>query len=98
MPDPAYVAPAYGVYAARAGDHLAAVSVGVRPTFGEGLVPLVEAYLIDFTGDLYGQTLTVEFIERLRGELRFETADLLIAQMHADVERTRELLSNRPIS
>jgi len=94
IPDPIYVAPAYGVYAARAGDHLAAVNVGVRPTFGEGLVPLVEAYLIDFAGDLYGQTLTVEFIERLRGELRFDSAQDLITQMAADVERTRELLGS----
>lgn len=94
IPDPTYVAPGHGVYAARAGDHVAAVSVGVRPTFGEGLVPLIEAYLIDFTGDLYGQTLTVEFIERLRGELRFDSAQALITQMAADVERTRELLAS----
>jgi riboflavin kinase/FMN adenylyltransferase len=50
--------------------------------------------VIDFAGDLYGQTLTVEFIERLRGELRFDSVQDLIAQMNADVERTRELLGS----
>ncbi len=95
IPDPALVAPAHGVYACRVGHWLAAVNVGVRPTFGADLHPLVEAFLLDFDGDLYGRALTVEFIARLRGEERFESAAELIEQMHRDVDRTRELLASR---
>jgi riboflavin kinase / FMN adenylyltransferase len=92
VPDPALVCPAYGVYACRTGGYAAAVNVGVRPTFGDGLRPLIEAYLIDYTGDLYGQPLTVEFVERLRGEVAFESAEQLVEQMRLDVLRTRELV------
>jgi riboflavin kinase/FMN adenylyltransferase len=92
VPDPKLAAPGHGVYACRVGERLAAVNVGVRPTFGADLLPLVEAYVLDFQGDLYGQRLTVEFVARLRGEQRFESVDELVAQMHRDVERTRELL------
>ena len=94
VPDPELACPGHGVYACRVGEHLAAVNVGVRPTFGRDLHPLVEAFLLDFDGDLYGQRLTVEFVERLRGEQRFESVDELVAQMHRDVERTRELLAS----
>ena len=66
----------------------------MRPTFGADLRPLVEAYLLDFSGDLYGQCLTMEFIARLRGEQRFESVEELVAQMHRDVDRTRELLAS----
>lgn len=92
VPDPSLAAPGHGVYACRVGERLAAVNVGVRPTFGNDLHPLVEAHVLDFAGDLYGQRLTIEFVERLRGEERFESVDALVAQMHQDVERTRELL------
>jgi riboflavin kinase/FMN adenylyltransferase len=68
------------------------VNVGVRPTFGTGRAVLVEAYLLDFDADLYGQVLTVEFMLRLRGERRFESVDALVEQMRRDVDRTRELL------
>jgi riboflavin kinase/FMN adenylyltransferase len=91
VPDEALVCPGHGVYAARIGDRLAAVSVGVRPTFGTGRAVLVEAFLLDFSGDLYGQTLTIEFVARLRGEKRFDSTEALIDQMHLDVERVREL-------
>ncbi|WP_249009616.1 bifunctional riboflavin kinase/FAD synthetase [Conexibacter sp. DBS9H8] len=84
--------PAYGVYACWVGDRPAAVSVGVRPTFGDGLAPLVEAHLLDFSGDLYGRILTVEFHAFLRGEARFATVEPLIAQMRADVAETRRQL------
>ena len=94
VPDPKLTCPAHGVYACRAGEHLAAVNVGVRPTFGQDLHPLVEAYLLDFDGDLYGQRLTLEFVDRLRGEQKFESVEELVAQMHRDVERTRELLAS----
>ena len=52
----------------------------------------MEAYLLDFQGDLYGQEITLEFVDRLRGERRFESAEALIEQMRADVEHTRELV------
>lgn len=94
IPDPRLVCPAYGVYACRVGEYLAATNVGVRPTFGSDLMLLVESFLLDFDADLYGQELTVEFVERLRPEQRFDRADALIAQMHRDVERTRELLGS----
>jgi riboflavin kinase/FMN adenylyltransferase len=91
VPDEALVCPGHGVYVARADGACAAVSVGVRPTFGTGRAPLVEAYLLDRDVDLYGKTLRVEFLQRLRGERRFESADALIEQMQRDVARTREL-------
>jgi riboflavin kinase / FMN adenylyltransferase len=94
IPDPELVCPGHGVYACRVGDRLAAVNVGVRPTFGQGLTPLIESFLLDFDGDLYGQVLTVEFIARLRGEARFEDVGELIQQMGRDVESTRELLGS----
>ena len=94
IPGPGLVCPAHGVYACRVGSHMAAVNVGVRPTFGDGQALLVEAFLLDFAADLYGQVLTVEFVARLRGEERFDDAESLISEMHRDVERTRELLGS----
>jgi len=91
VPDEDLVCPGHGVYAARADDTCAAVSVGVRPTFGTGRAVLVEAYLIDREVDLYGKTLRIDFIARLRGERRFDTAQALVEQMRRDVELTREL-------
>jgi riboflavin kinase / FMN adenylyltransferase len=92
VPDDALVCPGHGVYACLADGRPAAVSIGVRPTFKTGRGELIEAYLLDFDGDLYGQTLCLQFIERLRGERRFVTAEALIEQMHRDVQRTRELV------
>jgi riboflavin kinase / FMN adenylyltransferase len=91
VPDEALVCPGHGVYVARADGACAAVSVGVRPTFGTGRGVLVEAYLIDRQVDLYGQVLRVDFVKRLRGERRFESVDALVEQMRHDVERTREV-------
>jgi riboflavin kinase/FMN adenylyltransferase len=91
VPDEALVCPGHGVYAARADGACAAVSVGVRPTFGTGRAVLVEAYLIDRELDLYGRRLAVQFIQRLRGERRFESAEALVEQMRADVQLTREI-------
>ncbi len=91
VPDEALVCPGHGIYAARADGVCAAVSVGVRPTFGTGRAVLVEAYLLDWDEDLYGRMLTIEFIQRLRGERRFDSVDALVEQMHLDVERAREL-------
>jgi riboflavin kinase / FMN adenylyltransferase len=89
VPDEALVCPGHGVYVARAGQACAAVNVGVRPTFGMGLALLVEAYLLDTTVDLYGSELRLEFLTRLRGERRFDSAEELIAQMNGDIADTR---------
>jgi riboflavin kinase/FMN adenylyltransferase len=91
VPDPQLQVPGHGVYAAWAHGHPAAVNVGVRPTFQTGRGLLLEAYLVDFEGDLYGQTLRIAFAERLRGEKRFESVDALVAQMQRDVEAAREI-------
>ena len=93
VPDDRLACPGHGVYAAWAHGHPAAVNVGVRPTFGTGRGLLVEAYLLDFSGDLYGQTLRIAFLERMRGEKRFDSAADLVAQMRLDVERAREIAS-----
>jgi riboflavin kinase/FMN adenylyltransferase len=97
VPREGYLLPAHGVYATRAvladgSTHPAATNVGVRPQFVTGRGELIEAYLIDFTGDLYDQPLRLEFHKRLRGEKRFPTLDDLIDQMHRDVDETRALL------
>jgi riboflavin kinase / FMN adenylyltransferase len=90
VPRPGYVTPGHGVYACRTGDgHLAAVNVGVRPMFVTGRGELIEAYLLDFDGDLYGTELRLEFLKRLRGEKRFASVDALVEQMHLDVEQAR---------
>jgi riboflavin kinase/FMN adenylyltransferase len=94
VPGDEYVFPGHGVYAAFANGVPAAVNVGVRPTFESGRGVLVEAYLIDEDIDLYGKTLRIAFIARLRGEKRFAGADELVAQMHRDVEEARELCAN----
>jgi riboflavin kinase/FMN adenylyltransferase len=83
--------PCHGVYACLADGLAAAVNIGVRPTFGGGRAELIEAYLIDFDGDLYGTELRLQFLERLRGEKRFATVEELIAEMTIDVERTRAI-------
>ena len=93
VPDESLVTPGRGVYAAFANGYPAAVNVGVRPTFGSGGALLVETYLIDFEGDLYGENLRVAFVERLRGEENFADVEDLVAQMGRDVERARELCS-----
>jgi len=90
VPDEALIYPGHGVYAAHADGGLAAVNVGVRPTFGTGRGVLVEAYLLDRDADLYGQVLQVDFLARLRGERRFDSVEALVEQMHEDVRQTRE--------
>jgi riboflavin kinase/FMN adenylyltransferase len=92
IPDEALVCPGHGVYACLADGRPSAVSIGVRPTFKTGRGELIEAYLLDFDGDLYGSQMRIEFLERLRGERRFGSAEALVEQMHRDVERTRELV------
>ncbi len=89
VPDESLVCPGHGVYVARADEDCAAVSIGVRPTFGTGRAVLVEAYVLDRDLDLYGRSLRLDFLTRLRGERRFDSTDALIAQMHEDVRQTR---------
>ncbi len=91
VPDEALVCPGHGIYAARTPQACAAVSIGVRPTFGTGRALLVEAYLLDWDQDLYGHELRIDFLARLRGERRFDSPEALIEQMRVDVQRTREL-------
>ncbi len=86
VPDDRLAIPGHGVFAAFANGVPAAVNVGVRPTFETGRGVLIETYLIDREEDLYGKTLRVAFVERLRGEKRFPGAEELIEQMHRDVE------------
>ncbi len=95
--------PADGIYAgyltrADGSVHRAAISVGRRPTFYEpGTAPvLVEAYLLGFDGDLYGEAVRVSFAEHLRAEQRFDSVEALIAQMKADVEATERVLADLP--
>ena len=89
VPDDRIVIPGHGVYAATVDGRPAAVNVGVRPTFESGRGVLVEAHLIDFERDLYGQTIRIAFLERLRGERRFDSVDALVEQMRADVDQAR---------
>jgi riboflavin kinase/FMN adenylyltransferase len=91
VPDEKLALPGHGVYACLADGRPAAVSIGVRPTFNTGRGELIEAYILDFDGDLYDSLLHVNFLSRLRGERRFGTPQALIEQMHHDVERTREI-------
>ena len=76
--------------------HQAAISVGRRPTFYEpGTADvLVEAYLLHFDGDLYGEQARVSFAHRLRAEQRFDSVEALVAQMRADVEATERVLAS----
>jgi riboflavin kinase/FMN adenylyltransferase len=71
----------------------AAVNIGTNPTFTPDKQTLnVEAYLLDFEQDIYDEQLNLEFVERLRDELKYDSVDALIKQIHLDVKQTRELL------
>ncbi|WP_170527679.1 bifunctional riboflavin kinase/FAD synthetase [Ruegeria arenilitoris] len=92
--------PKFGVYAVlvdvldgpHAGSYHGAASVGVRPMF-HGEVPNIETFLFDFSGDLYGATLSVGLVEFLRPEMTFDGLDALIAQMTEDCHRARKILA-----
>jgi riboflavin kinase / FMN adenylyltransferase len=92
MPDTDAVIPARGVYAGfvRFGEeeYAACTNVGVAPTFGR-TESRVEAYLLDFEGDLYGRVVDIGFVKRIREERRFSGVDELIVQIRRDVEETR---------
>jgi riboflavin kinase/FMN adenylyltransferase len=97
VPDPRLVVPDHGIYACRAEidgqRHIAAVNVGVRPTFKTGRGLLVEAFVLDFDSDIYGRELRLEFLGRLRGERRFDSVEALVAQMQRDVAETRRVVT-----
>jgi riboflavin kinase/FMN adenylyltransferase len=87
---------AHGVYAVRATvdgrSHPAVASFGVRPTVDNG-PPLLEVHLLDFSGDLYGREMAVEFVERIREERKFDSLAALIEEMQRDVARARAILA-----
>jgi len=92
--EPGVLVPAFGIYAGAAGGHRAAVSIGVNPHYG-GAERRVEAFLLDFEGDLYGRRLVVELWERLRDEQVFADEAALVAQIERDVAATRA--ASRPV-
>jgi riboflavin kinase/FMN adenylyltransferase len=87
-PDPGLLVPGYGIYAGQADGHRAAASIGVNPHYG-GDERRIEAFLLDFEGDLYGRRLRLELWERLRDERAFESEAELVAQIARDVDATR---------
>jgi riboflavin kinase/FMN adenylyltransferase len=93
--------PVAGIYAgtfkgADGVERPAAISLGHRPTFyTDQAYLLLEAYLLDFSGDLYGQAASVGFVERIRAEERFDSVEALVAAMHRDVEAARRVLEPR---
>jgi riboflavin kinase / FMN adenylyltransferase len=91
---PDLLVPAYGIYAGLATGYRAAVSIGTNPHYG-GSERRIEAFLLDFEGDLYGERLIVELWRRLRDERAFESEDELVAQITRDVEQTRT--AERPV-
>lgn len=95
--DPRMLIPRVGVYAGWAitedGSRVPmAVNIGFNPTFEDRSEPVAEAFLLDFEGDLYGQTLSLDLLHRLRDEAKFEGPQALIEQIADDVARTRDLL------
>lgn len=95
---PHVLVPSHGVYATMV--HLpdgsrcpAVTNVGTRPTVNNGTDVTVESWLLDFDGDLYGQTVRVEFFHHIRDEIRFDSLDALKAQITADAKETRRLLA-----
>ena len=98
-PSTRLIRPALGIYAGYAdlpdgSRYAAAISVGKRPQFYEDGSLLVEAFLCGFSGDLYGQPVTLCFLEFLRGELKFESVDELVEQMHRDVKKSEEVFAS----
>jgi len=96
------VTPVHGIFAVRVGLGEAAcswpgvASLGTRPTVNEVAEPLLEVHLFDFEGDLYGQRMAVEFVAKLRDEMKFDGLDALTAQMRHDERSARELLGMNP--
>ena len=92
--EPGLLVPGYGIYAGAADGHHAAISIGTNPHYGGG-ERRIEAFLLDFAGDLYGKRLTLELWQRLRDERAFESEAELVEQIARDVEATRQ--TRRPV-
>jgi riboflavin kinase / FMN adenylyltransferase len=97
VPDDRLVRPDQGVYAALADGRPAAVNIGVRPQFETGRGVLIETYLIDFDGDLYGRELRIDFLQRLRGEKLFPSVETLTEQIAKDVQQAREICARHAV-
>ena len=97
QPDSTITVPGNGIYATiveiNGKSHKAATSIGVRPTFETSGVRTIEAFLLDYSGDLYGQQMEIEFISRTRSEIAFESTEKLIIQMNKDVDEVRKILA-----
>jgi riboflavin kinase/FMN adenylyltransferase len=95
--DKSFNIPAKGVYAARAvvngQQYNAVVNIGSKPTFHEAYPISVEAYLFDFNSDIYGQAISLSFVERIRDEKRFESLDALVAQIKQDAQTAQAILA-----
>jgi riboflavin kinase / FMN adenylyltransferase len=83
----------YGVDVAGGAALVGAASVGVRPTVKENGKPLLEVFLLDFKGDLYGRRVVVEFVQRIRAEEKFDSIDVMTAQMHRDIAAVRDVFN-----
>jgi riboflavin kinase/FMN adenylyltransferase len=96
VPLPRGTALAHGIYAVRAyvdgKRHDGAAYLGTRPTFDDGM-PVLEVHLFDYTGDIYGRDMEIEFIALIRGDRRFDGAEALKAQMDQDCAKAREILA-----
>lgn len=97
---PGVLVPRHGVYASRIrsldGDYIAVTNVGVRPTVSQDDLVSVESHLLDFTGNLYGRLLCLEFYDYLRPERRFESKVALAAQIAADGQQARRIMEKHP--
>lgn len=98
---PHVLVPSHGVYATLVclpdgGRRPAVTNVGTRPTVNNGVDVTVEAWILDFDGDLYGETLRIEFFQHIRDEVRFDSLDALKAQIAADADTTRRYFAEHP--
>lgn len=97
LPPAGEACPANGAYAVRVErengtTHIGVANVGSNPTFG-GVERRIEAHLLDFSGDLYGERITVRFVERLRGEEKFPSAEALVGQIREDEKKARKIFA-----
>ena len=96
VPMPKGTSLAHGIYAVRAhadgAVHDGAAYLGTRPTFDDGM-PVLEVFVFDFDGDLYGHEMEVEFVDFIRADRKFDTPDALITQMQADCDKARTILA-----
>jgi riboflavin kinase/FMN adenylyltransferase len=87
--------PAHGVYAVivdlEGNRHQGVLNIGFNPTFSDNELS-VEVYLLDFTGNIYGEKLNVLFVDRLRDEVKFDTPELLVEQVKKDIDQARDIL------